>query len=98
MAQKTFVSFSLDTEADKDILRWLKGLTSKKKSESIRAAIRGHIGRSGVTIGDVYQAVKDLDRKLQAGIVVRQGEDLAGGDDWDEPPDVAAALDKLAEL
>jgi hypothetical protein len=97
MSRKTFTNISLDTEADKDILRWLE--RQENKSAAIRAAIREHIGRNGVTLGDVYRAVKELERKLEAGTVV-----LAGGagepesDSWDEPDDAAAALDALAEL
>ena len=97
MSRKTFTNISLDTEADKDILRWLE--RQENKSAAIRAAIREHIGRNGITLGDVYRAVKDLERKLEAGAVV-----IAGGagepesDSWDEPDDAAAALDALAEL
>jgi hypothetical protein len=96
MAKKTVVSLSLDTEADRSILRWLD--RQENKSAAIRAAIRAHIGGGGVTLGDVYQAIRDLDRKLQAGVILQDRGDSGGGETWDEPPDVAAALDRLAEL
>jgi hypothetical protein len=98
MSRKTFTNISLDTEADKDILRWLE--RQENKSAAIRAAIREHIGRNGITLGDVYRVVKDLERKLEAGTlnVVAGGAGSTEGEEWDEPDDAAAALDALAEL
>jgi len=96
MARKTFISFSLDTEADKDILRWLD--RQENRSAAIREAIRDHIGRGGVTLGDVYQVVKEIERKIKAGAVVVAGGVSPADDDWDEPPEAAAALDALADL
>ena len=96
---KRVETFSFDSEADKDIARWLAGLPSRGKSAAIRAAIREHAGRNGITLGDVYRAVKDLERKLETGAVVLAGEGQgSGGETWDEPDDAAAALDALAEL
>ncbi len=90
------ISFSVDRVADRDIIDWLDSLDRGEKSAAICDAIREHIGRRGVTIGDVYQAVKDLERKVQAGAVVIN----AGGEDHDdeEPPEAAAALDALGNL
>jgi hypothetical protein len=97
MSRKTFTNISLDTEADKDILRWLE--RQENKSAAIRAAIREHIGRNGLTLGDVYRAIKGLERKLEAGAVVIAGGAQEGEEEvWDEPDDAAAALDALAEL
>jgi hypothetical protein len=96
---KRVETFSFDSEADKDIARWLAGLPSRGKSAAIRAAIREHAGRNGITLGDVYRAVKDLERKLETGAVVVAGGAREDGEEgWDEPADVAAALDALAEL
>ena len=91
---KVTIAFTLNTEADRDILRWLE--RQENRSAAIREAIRRHIS-GGVTLGDVYQAVKDLERKLRTGVVVT-GNAPDEGDDWEEPPDAAAALDALAEL
>ena len=91
---KQVVNFVLNSETDKDIVRWLA--RQDNRSAAIRAAIRSHIGGGGVTIGDVYQAVKQLERKIQV-VGVAQAADLAG-DEWDEPPEAAAALDALADL
>jgi hypothetical protein len=96
---KRVETFSFDSEADKDIARWLAGLPNRGKSAAIRAAIREHAGRNGITLGDVYRVVKDLERKLEAGAVVVAGGAQEGGKEaWDEPDDAAAALDALAEL
>jgi hypothetical protein len=96
MSRKTFTNISLDTEADKDILRWLE--RQENKSAAIRAAIREHIGRNGISLGDVYRAVKELERKLEAGAIVVAGGASEAGEAWDEPDDAVAALDALAEL
>jgi len=97
MGRKTFTNISLDTETDKDILRWLE--RQENKSAAIRAAIREHIGRNGVTLGDVYRAVKELERKLETGaVILAGGAGESEGEEWDEPDDAAAALDALAEL
>lgn len=97
MSRKTFTNISLDTEADKDILRWLE--RQENKSAAIRAAIREHIGRNGITLSDVYRAVKGLERKLESGTVLVAGGTGANEiEEWDEPNDAAAALDALAEL
>jgi hypothetical protein len=97
MARKTTVTVSFDVEADKDLLRWVE--RQENRSAAIRAAIREHIGRNGITLGDVYRVVKDLERKLEAGAVVIAGGRQEGKEEaWDEPDDAAAALDALAEL
>jgi hypothetical protein len=52
------------------------------------------VGRGGVTLGDVYQAVKALERKMGTGAVVASLP-LSDRDEPDAPPDVLAALDSL---
>lgn len=95
MARKTTVTVSFDVEADKDLLRWVE--RQENRSAAIRGAIREHISRNGVTLGDVYRVVKELERKIEAGaVVVAGGGD--GGEEWDEPEDAAAALNALANL
>ena len=49
MSRKTFVGISLDTETDKDILRWLQRIPKGEKSSAIRDAIRAYIGQGGLT-------------------------------------------------
>ena len=94
MAGKVFVNVSMDAEADKDIITWLNG--QKNKSEAVRVAIRDHLGRAGVTLHDVYQEIRNLERQVKAGAVVVG--DTTGGASTIEPPDIAEALDKLADI
>ena len=90
---KLVVSFTVDSGRDGDLVRWLDGLPKRKRSEAIREALRASLWHAGVTIGDVYQAVQELGRKLQTSAVV--GCAPPSADEWDEPADIAAALDNL---
>ncbi len=99
---KATVSFSLDTEADHDILRWLNSRPRKQRSRAIREALRAHIGRSGVTLADVYHAIQELRREglqvaTQGQASPHAGEPPRGSaqDAPADPPDGAAALDRL---
>lgn len=96
MAHKVVIPVSMDTEADRDLLRWLE--RQENRSAAIRDALREYIGRGSVTLGDVYQAVKELERKLQTGAMIVGGASQRSGDEWEEPPEAAAALDALASL
>lgn len=93
---KTTISFTLDTETDKDLLRWLKQQPRNHRSAAIRAAIREHLTHGGVTIGDVYQAVQALRNDVQS----RTFTTAAGTSEpeIDEPAAAVAALDRLGEL
>lgn len=93
---KTTTSFSLDTEVDKDIQRWLEQQPPNRRSEAIRAAIREHLAHGGITVGDVYQAVQALRKDIQS----RTFAAAAGGNEpeIDEPAAAVAALDRLGEL
>jgi hypothetical protein len=90
---KITVSFAVDSDKDGDLVRWLDGVPKGKRSEAIREALRAHLGRGGVTLADVYQAVKALERKIGTGAVV--AGDLSDPGEPDAPPDVLAALDSL---
>ncbi len=89
------VSFTLDDQADREIVQWLACLPKRQKSAAIREALRGHLQGQGVTLSDIYQAVQEIDRKLATGAVVFGGGDGGDATDADEPPDVAMALDNL---
>ena len=69
---RVVMSFALDSQKDRRILRYLEGLPRGEKSQAIRDALDAHLGGGGVTLGDVYQAVKDLERKLGSGSVLAQ--------------------------
>ena len=94
---KVTVTFSLDSERDKRILRWLEGLPKRKKSEAIREALTAHLGhvcrqagQNGITLQDIYEAVMDLKR---SGLAVASQDD--SGPQSDIPPDVLDNLSKL---
>ncbi len=87
---KLTVSFTLDSEQDRDLVRWLDSLPKRGRSEAIRDALRAHLGHSGITLNDVYEAIMDLKRSDFAADT--SGNTVAAND---EPPDVAAALDNL---
>jgi hypothetical protein len=89
MARQT-ITFVLDTVRDRDILHWLEG--PQNKSAAIREAIRAHLGHSGITLADVYEAIQNLKR---GGWMPGAGAQAKAVADNDEPPDVAAALDSL---
>jgi hypothetical protein len=90
---KVTISFTIYDHGDRDLLNWLSRLPKRRKSGAIREALREHL-RSGVTLGDVYQAVLNLNHKLDAGVIVTKTDNTREPLD-DEPPDVAAALDNL---
>ena len=94
---KVNVSFSVDDQTDRDILTWLALLPKRKKSEAIREALRAYLSKQGVTLGDIYQAVQEIDRKLANGVVTVGARDVYDVMGTDEPPDVAAALDTLGQ-
>jgi hypothetical protein len=88
------VSFTLDDQADREIVQWLARLPKRRKSAAIRGALRQHLGK-GIKLSDVYQAVREIDRKLATGAVVVGVNGPSDAIDADEPPDVAAVLDNL---
>ena len=89
MARQT-ITFVLDTERHRDILRWLEG--EDNKSASIREAIRANLGHGDITLAHVYEAIQDLKRCGWVSGPEAQVHTTAASA---EPPDVAAALDNL---
>jgi hypothetical protein len=94
---KVTISFTLDGERDRQILRYLEGLPRGEKSAAIREALAAHLGAGVVTLGDLYQAVKEIEHKLDNGMVFARAKTAASGFQTpaDEPADVAANLDAL---
>jgi len=88
------VCFTVDSDRDRDLVRWLDRLPKGKRSEAIRQALRDGLAPTGVTLGDVYQVVKALERKLDAGVIVT-GDSGPDSNSEDAPADVMAALDSL---
>ena len=91
------MSFTLDSQKDVRILRYLEGLPRGQKSAAIRDALHAHFGGGGVTLRDVLQAVKELEYKLGNCFVSAPGGNVRGVSQTsvDEPEDVAANLDGL---
>jgi len=92
---KTTLSFSFDTETDRNLLRWLT--QQENRSAAVREAISNHISHNGVTLGDIYQAIQSL--KAEIGTRSFAAQSLPTLTDWPaEPTAAAAALDKLGTL
>ena len=89
------VSFTLDDQVDYEVVQWLARLPKRQKSAAIREALRRHLQGQGITLCDIYQAVREIDRKLASGAVVVGIDNANDVVDADEPPDVEAALDNL---
>jgi hypothetical protein len=87
---KVTVCFTLDSEEDRDLVRWLDGLPKRGRSEAIRQVLRDHLSHSGVTLSVIYQAILDLKRQ---GFATGSGSDNALTDD--EPSEAADNLAKL---
>lgn len=87
---KITVGFTLDTEKDKRIVRWLEGLEKGQKSKAIREALHASLGKGSVSLGDIYQAIQELKRY---GVVVAQSANPES--EMDIPTDVLEKLDGL---
>jgi cell pole-organizing protein PopZ len=88
----TVINFSLDSDADKDILRWLEGQSNR--SAAIRTAIRAYTTRAeGPTLADVLAEIRALPSRLSVTAV--HGEPIA--DVGEEPAAAAANLDGLLD-
>jgi len=96
---KAPITFSLDTDADADLIRWLESQPERGRSAAIRDALRQGIGQGNdVTLTEVYQAVQDLRALVVQAPAIRQGatgQEQTGQQDAAEPADLAAALDGL---
>jgi len=88
---KVTVGFTLDTEEDRRIIRWLESLPKGDRSKAIREALHAHLGRGSITLGDIYEAIQDLKR---TGLVVTSALGSPASE-VDLPPDVLEKLDNL---
>ena len=87
---KVIISFSLNPDKDRRIVQWLN--SQQNKSAAIREALEAYLGGGGITLPDVYRAVRELERKIESGALAVSAP---GPVPADEPPDVAANLDAL---
>ena len=84
------MTFSLDTEEDKRIVRWLESLPKRGRSEAIRKALAAYLGHNGITLRDIYEAIQDLKR---CGVAVASQDDSKPQSDV--PADVLENLGRL---
>ena len=89
MARQT-ITFVLDTDRDRDILRWLE--RQDNKSAAIRDTIRTNLAHGDITLAHVYEAIQDLKRCRRAAGPEAQTHNRPTSA---EPPDIATALDNL---
>lgn len=87
---KITVGFTLDEEKDKRIIRWLNELEKGEKSREIRKALHAYLGKGGVSLGDIYEAIQDLKR---CGVAVTQAAGIEP--EADLPTDVMERLSCL---
>jgi hypothetical protein len=87
---KLIVSFSLNPDKDRRIVQWLN--SQQNRSAAIREALEAHLGGGGVTLSDVYRAVRELERRIGSGALAVSAP---GSVPADEPLDVATNLDEL---
>ena len=91
MAKRT-IAFTFDDTEYPGLARWLDNLPHRGKSKAIREALSSYLAHN-ITLGDVYQAVKELDRKIaQGGAILSNGNHREASE---EPEDIANALDNL---
>ena len=88
---KLLMTFSLDTEKDKRLARWLDGLPKRERSKAIRDALAAHLGQNGITLADIYEAVQDLKRY---GVAIASQD----GGKQDDDPALTEALENLSKL
>ena len=84
------ICFTLDSEKDKRLLRWLDGLPKRGRSEAIREALAAHLGQNGITLRDIYEAIQGLKRCAVAVASQDNSEPQS-----DVPLDVLENLSKL---
>jgi len=87
---KVTISFTLDDNKDKRLLRWLESLPKRGRSEAIREVLTAHLDHNSITLQDIYEAIMDLKR---SGLAVTPQDDSRPQSDV--PADVLDNLSKL---
>lgn len=90
---KRSITFSVDVDDDKDIIKWVD--SHDNKSGAIRKAIRTFLGHD-LSLSDVYQEIAEVKRLIKSGAVVavQERNDDQGIDD-PEVVQVKGILDGL---
>jgi hypothetical protein len=89
------VSFTMDDHEDRAVLQWLECQPRRQKSVAIRKALHVYISSQSVTLGEIYDAVRNIERKLDSKARFWTDTVVEDKTDLDEPPDAAAALENL---
>ena len=90
---KTTRTISFDTDRDADLLAYLDA--QKNVSKAVRDALRSVMANRTpeITLEQVYQAIQDLENKIQVGTVAGQAEQA--GADVAGTQEAASVLDSL---
>lgn len=88
MAKMT-VTFSLDPEMDKKLVRWLDDQPERGRSRAIREGLAAYLGGNGISLSDIYELLLEIRR---CGVAVAQDKTQ------DDDPDLAEAMANLAKL
>ena len=89
---KRIETFTFDDAEYPALARWLDNLPKRGKSKAIREALSSYLAHD-VTLGDVYQAVLALERKIGQAPILSNGGNH--NEVSEEPEDIANALDNL---
>ena len=90
---KVALSFSVDTEDDRDILQFLDRVPQGRRSMEFRRVFKSAL--CPVTLGAIYQKLTDIERLLRAGAVATGHADA---DAESADPRAARAASKIADL
>ena len=89
---KRIETFTFDDEEYPILARWIDGLPRRGKSKAIREALSSYLAHD-ISLGDVYQAVLALERKIGSETILSsEGNHREASD---EPDDIKEALDNL---
>jgi hypothetical protein len=87
----TVIPVSLDSEVDKDILRWMENQSNR--SAAVRVAIRKYMAaQEGPSLADILAEIRSLPSRMS--LIAGAGEAMTTGE---EPPEAAANLDSLLD-
>lgn len=95
--EKVTLSFSLNSEQDRDILEFFKAQPGREKSKTFRDAMRFYMGSGSVTLSDLFQALGEIKRMLRSGALVANSDQEEDDPESDDPliRKVESALDNL---
>jgi len=88
------ITVEFKPDRDADILTWLE--EQRNWSEAIREALRRHLtSQQGVTLDDVYAAIRKLERRIESGARIEPTPETDCGGDAPGTSEAAANLSHL---